>query len=105
MTRSRSLVESREHFRACHERWVKLLNRDQDDPAYQDEWYSEQCLACRYYIPLSGAFGEDWGVCSNEESEFDRHVMFEHDGCSGFSRAEEWWSLRSEGTGGNQAGD
>jgi hypothetical protein len=41
----------------------------------------EQCEMCYYYIPILGLIGEDYGVCTNEKSEFDSKIMFEHDGC------------------------
>ena len=80
-----SLSNDIAHFRSCHLRWSQRMNRDTDAPGYKDEWYSEQCLFCRYLIPLSGAFAEDYGACSNEASPFDGKVMFEHDGCDNFS--------------------
>lgn len=41
-----------------------------------------------YYVPLSGALGEDYGACTNGDSKFDHHVMFEHDGCEMHLHAE-----------------
>ncbi len=57
-------------------------------PDYNPDWAAQQCLFCRYFIPLSGALVEDWGACSNPLSPFDGIVRFEHDGCDAFSRAD-----------------
>ena len=78
----------RRHADACHERWSKRLNRNQGAPYYLDAWYAEQCLVCRHFVPLDGPLGEDWGACTNPASIFDRTVMFEHDGCHQFERAD-----------------
>lgn len=96
MSKGPSLVNDRDHFKVCHRRWSRVLNRDQDDPGYRDEWYAEQCFACRFYIPLVGAFMADYGVCSHPESRFDGRVMFEHDGCEHFSQADEQWTPGSD---------
>jgi hypothetical protein len=84
------LFKDHTHFRACHERWMEKRNRKQEEPGYKDEWYAEQCGMCKYFAPLSGAFAEDYGVCSNSSSEFDGFVRFEHDGCDVFSESEGW---------------
>jgi hypothetical protein len=76
----------------CHKRWILRRNRREELPGFRDEWYKSQCLFCRFYIPLAGEFIDDWGVCSNPDSPFDRRVMFEHDGCNSQSPADEVWS-------------
>ena len=75
------LSNDREHFQTCHERWAEKRNRNIDSPDYKDEWYEEQCFDCKYFIPLTGIFADDYGACTNEHSPFDKQVMFEHDGC------------------------
>jgi hypothetical protein len=82
------LVEDRQHANACHERW--LTKAQYGERMERGEARAEQCLFCRYYIPLMGALAEDWGACSNPSSLFDGQVMFEHDGCEEFSPADEW---------------
>jgi hypothetical protein len=89
MSMGNRLVDDYNHFRECHERWGKRLNRDMAAPEYQDEWYQQQCLFCRYFIPLSGAFRDDYGACSNTQSPCDGRVMFEHDGCEQFQPNED----------------
>jgi hypothetical protein len=76
--------------RAVHERWLTRLNRRIGDPGYLDEWYHQQCGSCRRWIPLSGQAGLDWGACIHEQSEFDGHVRFEHDGCPHHEDAGGW---------------
>jgi hypothetical protein len=89
---TKSLVGDAVHAAATHERWSALRNRRQEDSNYRDEWYAQQCGACRFFAPLSGGLGSDYGGCSNPASKFDSRVMFEHDGCESFSDAEEWCS-------------
>ncbi|MEV7376465.1 DUF3027 domain-containing protein [Streptomyces sp. NPDC090301] len=74
-----------------HRRWLQLLNRSTGSPSYRDEWFDEQCGGCRFWIPLSGDLGLDWGACTHADSRFDGRVRFEHDGC-------EYFSVRDDGT-------
>lgn len=90
-----SLITSKQHALRCHERWKKRLNRAQG-PTYRDEWYAEQCGACRFFIPLMGALAEDYGCCSNETSPFDGKAMFEHDGCEQFEEGGDWGPVGEE---------
>lgn len=62
-----------------------------DDP---DRWGVEQCGQCRYWLPLDGSWGFDWGVCSNPASDFDAQARFEHDGCEHHDLAEKWITPR-----------
>jgi hypothetical protein len=84
------LDRNRGHVRRCHSRWIKAGTRLGSDP-YPDEWRSEQCGGCRFYVRLQGGFRSDWGVCSNEVSPRDGKVTFEHDGCDAFVSASEGW--------------
>jgi len=59
-------------------------NRSTGDPNYREEWYFEQCGQCVHFVILDGPLGADWGVCSSGASQFDAHLMFEHDGCESF---------------------
>ena len=87
-----SLVGSSTHFKECHERWMERRNRIVESPEYLDQWLDEQCMFCQYYIPLTGAFMEDYGACSNALSPLDGTVRFEHDGCTEFAPGE-WWQM------------
>jgi len=86
-----SVIHDKQHAEASHARWIQQLNRVQYAPGYKDEWFGEQCGACRYFVPLTGALIEDWGACTNPVSKFDRRVMFEHDGCESFEEANDAW--------------
>ena len=72
-------------YEAIHQRWMSFRNRKQENPEYEEGWWSQQCLHCRHFIPLIGIIGEDYGVCANSVSKFDAQVRFEHDGCEHFS--------------------
>lgn len=75
------------HNIECGGRWP--LNRSTAAADYREEWYFEQCGGCRFWIPLYGRIGNDWGVCSSGDSVFDGRVRFEHDGCDGFAVRED----------------
>ena len=49
-----------------------------------------QCGICRFWVPLSGPIGNDYGACTNPASPCDRVVTFEHDGCDEHETADEW---------------
>ena len=89
MSKENDLANSYEHFRNCHERWMDRRNRIVEAEDYKDEWFDEQCLFCKYFIPLIGIFVDDYGACSNPASPFDGIVRFEHDGCSEFTPKAE----------------
>jgi hypothetical protein len=79
------LAEKRDrprHRNKTHRRWVERLNH----PAH----HPDQCGICTYWVPLSGEWGLDWGVCTNGESSLDGRAQFEHDHCDAFERAREW---------------
>jgi hypothetical protein len=79
------------HFAAeTHRRWRQRRHRRQEDPGYQEEWWGQQCGHCRFWIPLSGVLGSDYGACTNPASPFDGCIMFEHDGCEFFQPSEQW---------------
>jgi hypothetical protein len=77
----------------AHSRWITQRNRipDESDPEFQESWVWEQCGICRFWLPLAGSLGADWGVCANHSSPFDRKAMFEHDGCDFFEEAPQGW--------------
>ena len=92
MKGKKRLFFDEQHRKDCHERWMKRRNRRQEESNYKDEWYSQQCGGCRYFVPLTGALAEDWGACTNLSSDFDGRVMFEHDGCSFYEEAIDGWN-------------
>ena len=84
------LDRNRGHIRRCHRRWSKQQTRGGQQP-YAGDWYAEQCGGCRFYIPLTGGFRSDWGVCTNAASPRDGRATFEHDGCDAFVADEKGW--------------
>jgi Protein of unknown function (DUF3027) len=93
MSKGKALINDEHHINTTHERWIQKRNRNPSSPDYQwDKWAGQQCLTCRYYIPLSGSFGADYGACSNAASPFDGTVRFEHDGCDEYSENEDYWN-------------
>jgi hypothetical protein len=84
------LTDDAAHAKECHARWLMARNRRQEDSGYQDEWFAEQCGGCRYWIPVTGVLGSDYGACTSARSDFDGRVMFEHDGCSTFDPADSF---------------
>lgn len=85
-----------------HERWMKRLRmtwpqgvaaRQAKDgekltsaEPWPDTWRDPegnamQCLHCQYYVELSGELGADWGACTNEYSQYDGQLVFEHWTC------------------------
>jgi hypothetical protein len=45
-----------------------------------------QCGACKHCLAIEN--NDDWGVCSNPKSQYDRTAVFEHWTCKFFERAE-----------------
>lgn len=48
-----------------------------------------QCGGCQFYLTLEGPLGADWGVCTNQQSEYDGRAVFEHWTCSQFDPGEQ----------------
>jgi Protein of unknown function (DUF3027) len=70
--------------RSVHDRWMPRRLRKMESPEYREAWRAEQCGFCLYWVPLSGALGDDFGACTNAASTQDGHVQFEHDGCEAY---------------------
>jgi hypothetical protein len=73
-----------------HDRWARKVNRIAEGQPYEDAWYDQQCGACRFWLPLAGPMGADWGACANAQSPFDATTRFEHDGCDQFTGSGFW---------------
>lgn len=58
------------------------LNKRWRDP---HQAYPDCSCGCRFFVPLDGALGGDWGVCSNPESHRAGLLTFEHQGCQKFT--------------------
>jgi Protein of unknown function (DUF3027) len=81
---SNGLVNDHQHRHATHQRWVKQRNR-------QPELEGPQCGMCRFWVPLAGPWGADWGACTNPASPRDGRAQFEHDGCHQHQPAPGGW--------------
>ena len=46
--------------------------------------YPDCSCGCKYFIPLKGDLGSDWGVCFNKNSHRYSLLTFEHQGCQKF---------------------
>lgn len=75
---------------------VGLDPRDWDGYGLLDRWAehyegsSGDCSSgCRFYVPLDGELGPDWGVCTNPASHRAGKLTFEHQGCPQFGAADE----------------
>ncbi|WP_045312744.1 DUF3027 domain-containing protein [Lentzea aerocolonigenes] len=73
-----------------HERWIQKSDRDLNMIPWPKEWRRNQCGECRFWCPLAGQLGLDWGVCANPVSKWDGTARFEHDGCEHFVSSGEW---------------
>lgn len=60
-----------------------IHDRDEEDPEGGD--MPLQCLECKYYVPLEGRLGFDWGACTNPLSEYDGEAVFEHWTCANYT--------------------
>lgn len=68
---------------------VQRLPQDHGGYGDDDRPHNPQCVeGCRWYHPLEGPRGMDWGVCGNPESHRSGLLTFEHQGCGHFELAE-----------------
>ena len=95
MPSRKSLVGDRAHCEETHDRWARRFEQRElfgrSSTAAPVDGIVPQCMLCRYYVPLAGPLGEDWGACTNAASAHDSTIMFEHDGCAAFAPAEDFW--------------
>jgi hypothetical protein len=49
-----------------------------------DDWGPDCSCGCKYFLPLEGSLGMDWGVCANPASPRASLLTFEHQGCQSF---------------------
>jgi hypothetical protein len=46
------------------------------------KWGADCSSGCRWYFPLAGRWGGDWGACANPASHRCGLLTFEHQGCA-----------------------
>lgn len=71
--------------------WEVCQKLPEDHGGYGDEGrpHNPQCSeGCRFYHPLEGRRGMDWGVCANPRSHRAGLLTFEHQGCPHFEYDE-----------------
>lgn len=49
-----------------------------------DDWGPDCSCGCKFFLPVEGDAGADWGVCCNQESPRRGLLTFEHMGCKHF---------------------
>ena len=66
------------HSEECYNRWEQIIPKiDKKMP----------CNSCIYYIPVKGDFHfSDYGICSNEKSDYDGKVVYTTSSCTLFSK-------------------
>ncbi len=72
---------------SSHRHLMSIMRRLRDDyePYGQQGRQGFDCsCGCRWYKPLAGALGSDWGVCANRDSHRAGLLTFEHQGCMQF---------------------
>jgi hypothetical protein len=74
LTNEESIIEN--YSKKCHERWETVVPKEQQE---------SQCRDCVYFRSISGRFYFwDYGLCSNEISDFDGKVVAVWSGCPCF---------------------
>ncbi len=81
----RRRVLSPEGRAAAAERWYAGANGPWSALA---EKAPERCSSCGYYLPMAGALRQCFGVCANEWSPSDGHVVALDHGCGAHSEAD-----------------
>ncbi len=72
---------------SLHERLWAVCQRLPTDfePYGEREREDADCsCGCKYFAPLEGEAGNDWGVCHNAKSPRAGLLTFEHQGCPEF---------------------
>lgn len=71
-----------------HENLLKLVKRLDADYSpfgkvdrYNLDFAPDCSCGCKFFLPIEGQLGMDWGVCVNEKSHRCGLLTFEHQGC------------------------
>jgi hypothetical protein len=61
-----------------------------DKPREEGEiWHPDCSVGCKFFLPVQGKLGMDWGVCANPKSHRCGLLTFEHQGCPQFETEKE----------------
>ena len=77
-----------------HEHLLSIVHRLPSDfepygnRSRDEDWGPDCSCGCKYFIPLEGTLGMDWGVCANSTSPRVGLLTFEHQGCKAFEYDE-----------------
>jgi hypothetical protein len=74
----------REQHNKLHQHLITIAERlpNAESFSWTQQTHKPDCSCdCRFYLPLDGVLGADWGVCSCEESPRAGLLTFEHQGC------------------------
>ncbi|NMF83307.1 DUF3027 domain-containing protein [Nodosilinea sp. P-1105] len=77
-----------------HQCLLKMIQRLPSDfepygrRSRDDDWGPDCSCGCKYFLPLGGQLGMDWGVCANSASPRAGLLTFEHQGCKAFEADE-----------------
>lgn len=63
--------------------------RDREGGPSGQESTGDCSSGCRFFVPLDGKLGNDWGVCTNADSPRSGLLTFEHQGCPQFDYGNE----------------
>ena len=71
-----------------HKHLLRIVKRDDKDyqpfgkvDKYSLDFIVDCSCGCKFFKPLEGDIGMDWGVCTNEKSHRCGLLTFEHQGC------------------------
>ena len=57
----------------------------------REQNYGPDCSCdCKFFMPLKGDLGNDWGVCINHQSPRKGLLTFEHQGCMFFEELNQF---------------
>ena len=78
---------------AHHDELWRLVKKHVDDyqpyGTYDRTGHGDCSCGCKFYHPLEGKRGQDWGVCFNMYSHRRGLLTFEHQGCKEFTEEEK----------------
>lgn len=71
--------------------WAVVIRRPTDFEPYGFRLRegADCSCGCKWFLPLEGQLGHDWGVCSNPLSPRCGLLTFEHQGCPQFEGGNE----------------
>jgi hypothetical protein len=81
----RQMAETHDHL------WTicKQLPEDYEPWGNTERVHGDCSCACKWYMPLEGQNGYDWGVCTNPASHRVGLLTFEHQGCAAWEPEED----------------